>query len=219
MMGPIAPTVGIVALASMGASKFGERDTISRIDYIQEGEHAGLIRCKVQTTPFISRTVVMNPKYTKSICALGEDDMGADDTEANILYAAEYLDEGTGVAMRNGFFKIPADAFRDKVTMEWILAHKDDESETDAMFNQQIMQRHFEYAQTGGITGIRKIEAEMTGFANYGGEDFINASIEAGSEQSDGVIRAMQKDYGQERLEQMSSTEFYRIYKDYTLTQ
>ena len=46
----------------------------------------------------------MNPKHTKSICAVGEDDLGADDTEANILMASEYLDESTGVAMRNGFF-------------------------------------------------------------------------------------------------------------------
>ena len=82
----------------------------------------------------------MNPRFTKSICALGDDDIGADDTEANLLLASEYLDESTGVAMRDGLFTIPADAFRDKITMEWILAHKDDaSSETDSVFNEQIM--------------------------------------------------------------------------------
>ena len=86
----------------------------------------------------------MNPRYTTSICALGDDDIGADDTEANILMASEYLDESTGVAMRNGFFIVPADAFRDKITMEWIMAHKDENSETDEVFNQQIMTRHME---------------------------------------------------------------------------
>ena len=191
MMGPVAPTVGIVSLAVMGIRNFTERETISQIDYIMEGEHAGLIRCKVQTSPFISRNVVVNPKFTRSICALGEDDIGADDTEANIMHAAEYLDESTGVAMQNGFFNIPADAFRDKITMEWILAHKDENSETDALFNQQIMQRHMEFASTGGITGLSKIEAEMTGFANYGGEDFINAQITANPEETDIVIRNM----------------------------
>ena len=175
MMGPVAPTLGVVGLAVMGIRNFTERETISKIDYITEGEHAGLLLCKVQTTPFISRNVIVNPKFTRSVCALGEDDIGADDTEANIMHAAEYLDESTGVAMRDGFFTIPADAFRDKITMEWILAHKDEESETDSLFNQQIMQRHMEYASTGGLTGLRKIEAEMTGYANYGGEDFINA--------------------------------------------
>ena len=77
----------------------------------------------------------MNPRHTKSICAVGEDDLGADDTEANILMASEFLDESTGVAMRNGFFRVPADAFRDKITMEWILATKDENCETDADFN------------------------------------------------------------------------------------
>ena len=77
----------------------------------------------------------MNPKHTKSLCALGADDLGEDDTEANILYTSEYLDESTGVAMKDGFFTIPADAWRDKITMEWIMAHKEENSETDAAFN------------------------------------------------------------------------------------
>ena len=82
----------------------------------------------------------MHPRYTMSVCALGDDDMGADDSEGSILLAASYIDESTGVSMQDGLFTVPADAFRDKITMEWILAHKDDaSSETDAVFNEQIM--------------------------------------------------------------------------------
>ena len=36
-----------------------------------------------------------------------------------------------------------------------------------------------EYASTGGITGLRKIEAESTGYANYGGEDIVNYLIDS----------------------------------------
>lgn len=37
------------------------------------------------------------------------------------------------------------------------------------------MSRHMDISSTGGLTGLSKLEAEMTGFANYGGEDFVNA--------------------------------------------
>ncbi len=47
MMGPVVPTVGIVALATLGARRFAERQSISQIDYVTEGEHAGLLRCKI----------------------------------------------------------------------------------------------------------------------------------------------------------------------------
>ena len=47
MMGPVAPTLGVVGLAVMGIRNFTERETISKIDYIKEGEHAGLLLCKV----------------------------------------------------------------------------------------------------------------------------------------------------------------------------
>ena len=57
----------------------------------------------------------------------------------------------------------------------------------------------------------------MTGFANFGGEDFINADIKDNPEETDIVIRALQKDYGQEELEKMSPSEFYRLYKDYSM--
>ena len=39
----------------------------------------------------------MNPKDTMSLCALGDDDMGGDDLEGNILFAKEYIDEATGI--------------------------------------------------------------------------------------------------------------------------
>ena len=79
------------------------------------------------------------------------------------------------------------------------------------------MSRHMDFASTGGLTGLRKIEAEMTGFANFGGEDYINARLAAAPDEADAVIRAMQEAYGQEKLEQMTPSEFYRLYKDFSM--
>ena len=73
--------------------------------------------------------------------------------------------------MRDGVFRLPSDAFRDKITMEWVMAIKEENSETDALFNEQVMQRHNKLAATGGLTGLRKFTVEQTGYADFGDEE------------------------------------------------
>jgi hypothetical protein len=96
MMGPVLPVLSIVGTAMYGLRSLGETGTISRIDYVTEGEFNGMIRATVQKSPLVSYSVILNPKYTMSICSVGADDVGEDDAEGNILHAKEYLDESTG---------------------------------------------------------------------------------------------------------------------------
>lgn len=72
---------------------------------------------------------------------------------------------------------MPADANRDKTTLEWIFAVKDEGSETDAMYNDLVAARHEQYAETGGLTGLRKLVAEQTGYANIGDEAEITSFL------------------------------------------
>jgi len=112
---------------------------------------------------------------------------------------------------------VPADAFRDKITMEWIMAVKNPSSETDADFNELVIQRHKTFASTGGLTGFQRFNAESTGFANFGDEEELNEDLKKFPEQVDDTLKAMTKTYGQERLEKMRPSEFYRLYRDYSL--
>jgi len=98
---------------------------ISRIEYVTEGEFKGQLRVTVNKSLLSSYTCIMNPKHTMALCSLGEDDMGAEDVEGNILQAKEYFNETDGTNHKDGLFKVPADAFRDKITMEWIMATKE----------------------------------------------------------------------------------------------
>ena len=96
MLGPTAPMLAIVALTMNGAKSFLENGMVSRIDYITEGEFKGLIRVNVATSPFVSKSVIINPKHTMSLCSVGGDDVGEEDADGNILFASEYMDESTG---------------------------------------------------------------------------------------------------------------------------
>ena len=199
----------------VGAKNLNEQNMISKMEYVTEGEFKNQIRVTVNKSPFVSHTLIMNPKHTKSLCAMGNDDLGEEDAEGNILHAAEYYDESTGTIHRDGMFTVPADAHRDKITLEWIFAIKDENSETDALFNEQILKRHNQLASTGGLTGIRAWTAKQTGYADLGDEEEIKLLLDSGD--TDETLMAMQQHYGQESLEQMKPSEFYRLYKDYSL--
>jgi len=217
MMGPVLPVLSIVGTAMYGLRAFSDVGTVSRIDYVTEGEFNGMLRATIQKSPLVSYTVILNPKHTMSVCSVGADDVGEDDAEGNILHAREYLDESTGNKEKNGLFTIPADAYRDKITMEWIMAQKDEDSVTDRLYNEQIMSRHQNIAATGGLTGLRKFTVEQTGYANFGDEEELNLYLKNNAEAADDTLVAMSEVYGQERLEKMQPSEFYRLYKDYSM--
>ena len=98
------------------------------------------------------------------------------------------MDEATGVPVRGGHFTVPADAHRDKITLEWIFAEKNVESETDALFNEVIVSRHMNFAKSGGLTGLRKLTAESTGYANFGDEEEIGEHLKHQREAADVAI-------------------------------
>jgi len=217
MMGPVLPVLSVVGTAMYGLRAFSQSGIISKIDYVTEGEFNGLLRATIQKSPLVSYTVILNPKHTMSICSVGADDVGEDDAEGNIIHAKEYFDESTGIKEKNGLFTVPADAYRDKITMEWIMASKNEDSQTDALFNDMVQTRHQSLAATGGLTGIRKFTVEQTGYANFGDEEEINLYLKNNAEAADETLVAMTEVYGQETLEKMKPSEFYRLYKDYPM--
>lgn len=184
---------------------------------VKEGEFKGQLRVKISKSPLISYSIIVNPKNSRSVCAVGADDVGEEDAESNILAFDEYIDEASGKVHRDGCFSLPADAYRDKTTMEWIMAAKESASETDAAFSDLIFSRHEEIAQSGGLTGLRAFEAKQTGFANVTDEASIEHQLESNPEQSDAILAAMAESYGKEELERMKPAEFYRLYRNYSL--
>ena len=134
MMGPAAPAVGIVALAAYGAGRFAERNTISQIDFVREGEHSGKLRLKITKSPIMTFNIVTDAKCIRSICSLGNDDFGEDNLEGNIVEVDEYLNEETGETERNAVFTLPADASRSRSALEWVLTPTQTESKTDDAF-------------------------------------------------------------------------------------
>jgi hypothetical protein len=132
MMGPTIPMATIAASALYGMYSFSDKEYVSAIEALENGG----LKLTIQKSVFASYTIYTNVEHVMSICALGDDDMGADDCEGNMITVSKFTD-AQGDHQTGGVFTLPGDAFRDKEFMEWILAAKDEET-TNSEFSDLV---------------------------------------------------------------------------------
>ena len=184
MLGPMAPVAAIVGTAVYGMNQFAEQDTIATIEHLEGGN----LKFKVNKTPFVSYSITCHQNDIVSVCSIGDDDMGADDVEGNILHVAKYTDS-EGVARQDGIYKLPADCFRDKQMMEWIMAPKDANRESTLDDFNDLMHQQFEGRKSGqNFNMLQAFQAKSTGFANTIDDKDLHKRIESGDPKTQGVI-------------------------------
>jgi len=100
--------------------------------------------------------------------------------------------------------------------MEWILSIKHDDESTNADFT-DLVQRRFESRQKHPqLSLVSQQFAKDTGFANLNlGKEMESLDVNAPDTLVN--IEKLRSAYGAERLEQMSSSEFYQLYKSHNL--
>ena len=210
--GTTLPLLGIAATAMYGMFAFHEKASVSLIQVVEEGEHAGKLRVTIQDSPIVSHNILVNVRDVQSIMSVGEEDLGADDVEGNIIWCKSYVTEADGVEHKNGTFAVPADAFRDKPFLEWIFAAKGEDEQTCEDFH-DLMHNNFQEIQAMG--GIRKLSSgPVFSQATISNEELErrlgnDASVEA-------TIKELQELHGQEYLEKLTPSQFYKLYRDHT---
>jgi hypothetical protein len=88
MLGPVIPMIGLTAGALYGMMQFNEREVISSIESVGDGT----LKITVLKSPLVSYEIRANVKDIKSVCSVGDDDLGADDVDGNIVQVSEYTD-------------------------------------------------------------------------------------------------------------------------------
>jgi len=72
------------------------------------------------------------------LASLGNDDLGEEDLESNILLVQNYIDKATGSTVEGGEFILPADSYRDTKALDWILAPKRADDSTADLFSDLV---------------------------------------------------------------------------------
>jgi hypothetical protein len=76
-LGATTPLLLSVAGALYGIRKFSEQNVINEIRVINDGgAHDGLLRIQVAISPFVSRSIIVNPRDVVSVISLDGDDLG-----------------------------------------------------------------------------------------------------------------------------------------------
>jgi len=101
-----------------------------------------MVEINLQETLLSSKTIVVNASNVVGIASLGNDDLGIDDTEANIVLVKDYQDVASGETVERGEFILPADSYRDEKALDWILAAKNSEDSSLDLFN-DLVQNEF----------------------------------------------------------------------------
>jgi len=74
----------------------GILNIINTMEIIKDGEHAGKLKINYQETLLSSKTIIASVNNVMGMVSLGNDDIGEDDVENNVVSVSNYLDTKTG---------------------------------------------------------------------------------------------------------------------------
>jgi hypothetical protein len=88
---------GISAFATtFGLFSFAESQCVNSIEVVKEGENRGKLQIKIALSPFSSKTIVADVADIHSVVSVGNDDLGKEDQEGNVISIVKHIDLATG---------------------------------------------------------------------------------------------------------------------------
>lgn len=141
-LGSTLPILSACAAGIYGLLAFSDSNMVNQIRIVQQGEHSGLLEVDVATTALVSRKILVDVKNVHSVLALDNDNLGEEDEGDNLLEVRGFIDAATGEQKQEKLMlRLPADAYRNAVFMDWIIAEKEQESELADDYQNLLTQR------------------------------------------------------------------------------
>ena len=120
----------------------------------------------VSTSPFTSRNLVAHINNVQGVFSVGNDDLGENDVECNLIELRDALDQSTGQVSDIENVTLPADAWKDLNMLDWVLSMKNRDPEwvdsTQDDFNDLMTDKFHEMSDVGsraGHTGFMQINS------------------------------------------------------------
>jgi len=118
-----------------------ESNIVNRIEWVTEGENNGKLRFNISTSPFTSKDIFVDQRDAQGVFSLSNDDLGEANIENNVVRLSNFHDPETGENVLEDHFVLPAIAWRDYNTLDWVLAikHNEIEDSTEALFSDLML--------------------------------------------------------------------------------
>lgn len=127
-LGSTIPMVSACFAGFYGLIAFAENQLINEIRVIPAGEHSGKLQVTRALSPFVSENLIVEVKNIKSVVALGDEELGEDSKDGNIVLISEHINAAGETDTEPLVLSLQGDAFKDKLYLDWILSNKDGES-------------------------------------------------------------------------------------------
>jgi hypothetical protein len=152
-VGATLPVFGALATGLYGLLAFAENQMVQSIHVIKDGgENHGRLRIDIAETFLSSSKIIVDVKDIRSVVALGNDDLGEDNLDGNVLCIDKYFCLATNQWVNEQrVLTLPGEAFRDRKYIEWIIAEKGGEGEVSSAFNDLMIQMNNEATGNGKI--------------------------------------------------------------------
>ena len=205
----------MIGSSFMGMVKFQEKNVINSIETVKEGDKLGKLLITISTSPFTSSTIYADPQDVQGVFSVGNDDVGEDDVENNVVHIAKYTSGNE--THENASFLLPADSWKDVNALDWVLSIKNTHygaDETASLFN-DLMITQFEQKQELSKIGKLAIWQANSNYNRSGPDSSLDHAIDKNDSSVDSNLEEMKQFYGQEQLDKMTPSDFYLNYKKF----
>jgi len=75
---------------------FADQQIVNSIEQVKSGPHEGKLLINVATSTFTSRSLICDVRDVMSVFSLGNDDLGDDNLDGNVIQVSRYIDADSG---------------------------------------------------------------------------------------------------------------------------
>lgn len=201
-LGSTVPVLGAVAAGLYGMLAFAESQIVNKITLVKDGsEHHGLLNINVGLSAFTSTDILVDVKDVQSIVALGNDDLGEENRDGNVLRITRYFDKRNNQWVEEErALTLPGDAYRDRAFLDWILADKSGEGALADDFQDLMLRQHETATKIGKIGAFDLLAAKDEVSLLVDADAVVEAHIRKNDSTMEDMLQRLQSIYGAEHL-------------------
>ena len=214
-IGATAPFVGAVAAGLIGMLSFSESQIVNSISLIKDGSsNHGKLDINVGLSAFTSTDIVVDVKDVQSVVALGNDDLGYEGQDGNVLRINRYFDKSTNQWVdQERVLTLPGDAFRDRRFIDWVLANKNDEGVIADEFQDLLVRLQTQERDTGKIGTLDLMAARDQVTILSDTDSVLDAQISSNDKDVVTLLSNLKDIYGADYLKALTDVELYDLFK------
>lgn len=211
--GSTIPVVTAAMAALYGIISFSDANLVNSITVNKDGPFKGKLTVNMAESPLFSKDLIVDVRDLKSVVALGDEELGEDAQDGNIILISKYINEEGQTVEEDVTLTLPGDAFRDKVYMDWLLSDKSGETDLTDDYTSLLQQRYDKLSLNGTLDPFNVLFAKADLQLVDSQKVIVDQQLATNDSSVDENLRKLLNLYGKEHVNALSDKELYDLFK------